>query len=193
MKWLRKILFAAVVSVIDIARSALSAVLLIVFIVAVANYVPLLNTHSDQDNCAFGPVSNDQYRAYLAEAKNRQRTKWPSFNSDSQDIQRQLNFRLSDMTGDEPSLYARLAIMHAILRALGAEYLNTNSDRDADPYEADEQRRQYIRFNYQVDINRLFFSAVPQAGLDLSQSRYTHRYYEGLWEAKFHCACSRVP
>ena len=41
----------------------------IILAAIVANYVPLLNTHAEQDACAFGPVSNADYRAYLARAK----------------------------------------------------------------------------------------------------------------------------
>jgi hypothetical protein len=114
-----------------------------------------------QDNCTFGPVSNGQYRAYLSEVQSRQRTKWPAFSRDGQEIGRQLNFRLSDMLGDENSLYVRIAVLHAIVRAIGAEYLNTNGRRDANPYRI-APRRDPVTFNYQVDINRLVFQPYPR-------------------------------
>jgi hypothetical protein len=36
-----------------------------------AHVAPLLATHSEQDNCSFGAISNERYRALLAEAKRK--------------------------------------------------------------------------------------------------------------------------
>jgi hypothetical protein len=67
------------------------------------------------------------------------------------------------MLGDEKSVYIRIAIMHAILRAAGAHYLNTNGQRDIDSYEAAVNRRHPIAFNYQLDINRFaWFQLYPR-------------------------------
>jgi hypothetical protein len=135
---------------------------LLAIIIVAANYAPLLRSHAEQDNCSFGPVSNAQYRSYLSEAKDRQRTKWPSFSNDDKDIERQLNFRLSDMLGEEKSIYVRIAMMHAILRAIGAEYLNSDGYR-LDVHKDSFERGQTIRSNYQVDINRLVrFQLYPR-------------------------------
>jgi hypothetical protein len=128
-----------------------------------ANYAPLLYLHSDQDDCAFGPISNEQYRAYLKEAKNRQWTRWPAFSRDDQKIGRELRSRLSDMLAQGGTVYERIAIMHAILRAIGAEYLNANGRTEADPFEGARKRRQLVEFHYQVDINRLgLFQPYPR-------------------------------
>jgi hypothetical protein len=144
-------------------RRVLVVVGIIALLAITANYASLLNSHAEQDDCAFGPVSNQQYRGYLLEAKNRQRTKWPAFDSENREMDRQLNFRLSDMLGAEKSIYIRIAIMHAILRALGAEYLNTNGRRDVDSYEAAVKHRQPVVFNYQLDINRfVWFQLYPR-------------------------------
>jgi len=132
-------------------------------IIIVANYLPLLSMHPDQDNCVFGPVSNEQYRAYLLEAQNRRQTRWPALSRNDQEIGRQLSSRLSDMLGEETTLYARVAITHAILRAIGAEYLNTNGRKESDPYDGASSRRRSVEFHYQVDINRLvFFHPYPR-------------------------------
>ena len=39
--------------------------------------VLLLDIHSEQDECAFGPVSNQRYRELLAGAEKYQRQNWP--------------------------------------------------------------------------------------------------------------------
>lgn len=109
---------------------------LIAAVFGAANYAPLLKTYPEQDACAFGPVSNEQYRSYLSEVKVRQRTTWPAFTASAQEIERQLNYRLSDVIGSETNTYARIAAMHAILRALGAQFLNANGRRDEEPFNA---------------------------------------------------------
>jgi hypothetical protein len=144
-------------------RRSLAVFGILAAIIIGANYAPLLFMHSDQDNCTFGPVSNARYRAYLEEAKNRQRTRWPGFSRDDQKIGRELRSRLSDMLAEEGTVYERIAIMHAILRAIGAEYLNANGRTEADPFEGARKRRQLVEFNYQVDINRLgLFQPYPR-------------------------------
>jgi hypothetical protein len=67
------------------------------------------------------------------------------------------------MTGAGGTVYERIAIMHAILRAIGAEYLNTNGRQEVDPFEGARIRREDVEFNYRVDINRLvLFQPYPR-------------------------------
>ena len=142
---------------------SLAAVAVLPAIIVGANYAPLLYSFADQDNCTFGPISNEQYRAYLKEAKNRQWTKWSAFSRDDQKIGRELRSRLSDMLAQGGTVYERIAIMHAILRAIGAEYLNANGRAEPDPFEGARKRRQLVEFHYQVDINRLgLFQPYPR-------------------------------
>ena len=139
-------------------RPALRAAIAVGFLIVVGvalNYAPLLSMHSEQDECSFGPISNEQYRSYLLETRNRQRTRWSAFSRDDQLIGRELRSRLSDMLVGEGTVYERIAIIHAILRAIGAEYLNANGRAEPDPFEGARKRRQDVRFNYRVDINRL--------------------------------------
>ena len=144
-------------------RGVPGAIAIVVAIIIVANYAPLLSRHADQDKCTFGPVSNEQYRAYLRKAKNQQRPKWSIFSNDGREIGAQLNSQLAAMLTPEATLYERVAIIHAILRAIGAEYLNTNGRKDSDPFAFAHNRRVDVEFNYQVDINRLvFFQPWPR-------------------------------
>jgi hypothetical protein len=149
-------------SIFQTVRNWLIAFGILGAILIVANYAPLAITHSDQDSCSFGPVTNGQYRAYLAEVKHRQQTEWPRFTNDGEEIARQLNVRFNDMIGTNSSPYAKLAIMHAVLRAIGAEYLNTTPRQEIDAYGA-TVRQENARFNYEVDINRLVvFQPYPR-------------------------------
>jgi hypothetical protein len=115
-------------------RRSLAVVAILAAIIIGANYAPMLYSYSDQNNCAFGPVSNARYRAYLEEAKNRQWTRWSAFSRDDQQIGRELRSRLADMLAEGGTVYERIAVMHAILRAIGAEYLNTNGRTEVDPF-----------------------------------------------------------
>lgn len=141
--------------VIEMFRGVLGAITIAVVTIIVANYAPLLNRHADQDKCTFGPVSNEQYRAYLRQAQSQPRPKLPAFSNDGREIGRYLNSQLSAMLTPEATIYERIAIMHAVLRAIGAEYLNTNGSSDRDPFQSAHSRRHDVEFNYQVDINRL--------------------------------------
>jgi hypothetical protein len=136
----------------------------VVVALVVANYAPLLNTHVDQDNCVFGPVSNEQYRRYLARADARLTF---SFYSDRRSLSLKLNDLFDDLSGTEASIYSRLAIMHATLRAFGAEYRNTNrNDISAgakDPYVRAITSSPVVSFNYALDVNRMWmFSPWPR-------------------------------
>ena len=172
MKWFGTLLALGVIAAFayryrrtllrPVLRTAVAVGLLVV-VATVLNYAPLLSMHSEQDECSFGPVSNERYRSYLLEAKNRQLTRWSAFSRDDQQIGRELRSRLSDMAGAGATVYERIAIMHAILRAIGAEYLNTNGRTESDPFESARTRRQDVQNNYRVDINRLvFFQPYPR-------------------------------
>jgi hypothetical protein len=95
---------------------------LIVIVAAfMANYAPLLNGHAEQDNCIFGPVSNDDYRTYLGRAKALLPFPTPSLLLDDKAFALKLDDLFDNLSRGETSVYSRLAIMHATLRAVGAE------------------------------------------------------------------------
>jgi hypothetical protein len=112
---------------------------LVVIVAAVmANYAPLAYRHTEQDNCTFGPVSNADYRAYLTRAKALLPFPIPSLLLDDKAFALKLDDLFDNLSHGETNVYSRLAIMHATLRAVGAEYRNTNgNDLDrgtSDPY-----------------------------------------------------------
>lgn len=128
---------------------------------AAANYLPLFLSTTDQESCTFGSVSNSQYRAYFLEAKNRHHNEWPPLDGGATEVGKQLDFRVSDMVRNK-NIYERIAITHAVLRAVGAQYLNTNGRTDLDPYVGAESRRQDVEFNYVVDVNHFRLQPYPR-------------------------------
>jgi hypothetical protein len=94
-----------------------------------ANFAPLLSTHPEQDDCSFGPVSNVDYRAYLARAKAGSRIAAPAlFYLDDRAIAIKLNDLFENLSRGKTDIYSRIAIMHATMRSVGAEYRNTNGN-----------------------------------------------------------------
>jgi hypothetical protein len=96
----------------------------------------------DQDNCAFGSVSKDEYRRLLGEAKGQKWTVWPGLSDglfwptdrgpleqpDGQAFESRLgqHFRhsIEQLTFDHGSADAQLAAAHAIMRSIRAEYVS---------------------------------------------------------------------
>jgi hypothetical protein len=134
----------------------------------VANYVPLLNAHTEQDNCVFGPVSNAEYLAYLAQAKQQSPIANPAFfHLDDRAVGLKLNDLFETLSRDKLDIYSRIAIMHATMRSVGAVYRNTNgTDIDegrSDPFLKAINQSGHISFQYLLDVNRLWvFSPWPR-------------------------------
>jgi hypothetical protein len=134
----------------------------------VANYAPLLNTHTEQDDCSFGPVSNVDYRGYLARAKAQSGVAAPSiFYIDDRAVAMKLNDLFENLSRGKTDVYSRIAIMHATLRSVGAEYRNTNGNHidegRSDPFVKAENGTVPISFQYLLDANRLWvFSPWPR-------------------------------
>jgi hypothetical protein len=143
------------------SRRLWTGILLIVAAVAVSNYVPLLNQHAEQDSCVFGPVSNAEYRTHLARAKSELPLPTPSLFLNDHAFALRLRGLFEKLSHDETSVYSRVAIMHATLRAIGAEYRNTNGNRSSayaveDPYALATTASPTVAFNYALDVNRLW-------------------------------------
>jgi hypothetical protein len=133
----------------------------------IANFLaPFFDAHSEQDNCTFGPISNADYSAYVASAKAHLVVR-PSFYLDERGFAAKLNDLFERLSREEDSIYARLAIMHAILRAAGAEYRNTNGNHPdrgrSDPFLLATTGAPTVSFNYLLDVNRIWiFSPWPR-------------------------------
>ena len=134
----------------------------IVLAAILANYVPLLNMHAEQDACVFGPVSNADYRAYLARAREHRAIATPAiYYMDDRTVALKLNDLFETLSRDKSDVYSRIAIMHAALRSVGAEYRNTNGNEidegRSDPFRV--SRTVPISFQYLLDVNRVWVFA----------------------------------
>jgi hypothetical protein len=114
----------------------------------------LLDMHSDQDECAFGPVSNQRYRELLAEAEKYQRQNWPFVIWSGDTLQQLLNAQFQTMTNETRSPYEKIAAMHAILRGIGADFLYVQPSTDR-PFAYVSERGGWVSFGYQINVNRL--------------------------------------
>lgn len=118
-----------------IARLLPRALLSLILITYLLNIGwPYIYRESVQDSCSFGPVSNEQYRAYLADVKQRAKDYWPPMPDGSHPwpvddlMHTSLAYRLSDATRDMDNFYQRLAMSHAVLRAAGMRLREPQGD-----------------------------------------------------------------
>lgn len=126
------------------------------FIAAAAlalHVVLLLDGHPEQDQCAFGPVSNARYRELLAEVEKYQRHNWPLMVWSDDTLQRLLTTQFAAMTSEASTVYEKIATMHAILRGIGADFLYMSPSND--PFAQVAERGGWVGFGYQIDVNRL--------------------------------------
>jgi hypothetical protein len=115
--------------------------------------VLLLDMHPEQDQCAFGPVSNARYRELLAEAEKYQWQNWPWVIWSDDTLQRLLTTQFAAMTCEASTTYEKIATMHAILRGIGADFLYTEPSND--PFAQVAERGSWIFFGYQLNVDRL--------------------------------------
>jgi hypothetical protein len=131
-------------------------VLLGIGILIAAHLLPLVIRHADQDKCTFGPVTNARYRQLLDEARQQFGAEWVPLTWDSRKTITQLVVWFDDLTRNSTSVYERLAAMHAMMRALGAEYRRTGHDAEH-PYDAVAKGGGVVSFDYHLDVNRVGF------------------------------------
>jgi len=128
----------------DILKVAVAIICVLVLL----HVLPLLRSHAEQDDCAFGPVSNARYRELLAEAKRRQKERWPPLLWDNEISTSRLTERFNELSQGMTSADERLAAMHAVIRALGGEFRSITDTRSWS---------QAVSYEYRLDVNRLGF------------------------------------
>jgi hypothetical protein len=148
-------------------------ILLAILAIPTAVYLaPLLETHSEQDECSFSPVGNREYRGLLWRA-------WPlyiralvSYSWDDKANERLLSNLFNSLTSDTESIYRRIAGAHALMRSLGAEYRGAPAGTaygDADPFSR-AALGGFVHIQYALDVNRLgLISPYPRnAGITVT-------------------------
>ena len=74
----------------------------------------------EQDKCAVGEVSIQNFSALLAEARRRSISVWPRLAGTELDVAENLRLRIRDLNTGRDSLSARIAGVHAVMRSSGA-------------------------------------------------------------------------
>ena len=140
---------------------------------------PWISFYSEGDKCTFGYVSNQEYRKYLAQAKQLSKSKWKnpsSWNGKAGSIE--ITKRIDEMTKDESSFYKTIAKTHAVVRAMGGQYFSGSwayttggpkkdpeywHKRNArNPPVPIEQRRTIVFYSYGFDpLSRRFYLTRP--------------------------------
>jgi hypothetical protein len=125
-----------------------------------AHFVPLLFTHAEQDACSFGTVSNEEYRALLGKAR-ASLGRWRPFQTWSgEGVSLQLSRKYQELLPDAPSSAMKIAVAHALLRSLGADFRYFTGGKAPAP---DAKLRSASIYYYLLDVNRLFyFSLFPR-------------------------------
>ena len=149
--------------------------LAIVLGLAAAYGAPLLLTYitnGEQDDCTFGPVSNEQYRDYLRRAKELSSKTPGSFSWNDKEAGARFDALFERLIDGKPSVYERVAASHALLRSFGAQYRNTN-DMRPDPYATVAAKGGFVGFRYFLDVNRLGLFHPLLLQLFMRQARIT--------------------
>jgi len=111
--------------------------------------------HPEQDECAFGPVTNAEYRAMLSKARSLQRWKW--FGSTPAD---ELLKQFLEVSENRSSPYVKISAMHAVFRAIGADFRNNGRTSD-DRFNRVSKEGGTIHYNYALAVPRIGLLALP--------------------------------
>lgn len=121
---------------------------------------PHFNTYPEQDECSFGPVSNERYRELLALARQHQASgRWSRLRGDGPAMNENLQGRLDDIMDGMDSIHERIAATHAVMRTLGAYYRTTVPDFE-DAFESARRRSRLVEFGsvsfyYRLNVHRI--------------------------------------
>jgi hypothetical protein len=110
--------------------------------------------HPEQDACQFGPVTNTEYGAMLSKAQSIQRWTWLPQKSAERVLLQQF-LKVSD---NSPSPYVKIAAMHAVFRALGADFRNITGGFG---YASVAQRGGIVGFSYALPVPRIGVMSLP--------------------------------
>ena len=105
--------------------------------------------HPEQDACTFGPVTNADYREMLSKARSAQRWTWLGTKPEDQ-----LEKQLLEVSGNDPSPYVKIAAMHAVLRALGADFRSNGRFSDG-MFDRVSTKGGVIQYSYALSVPRI--------------------------------------
>lgn len=195
-------------------RVALPVIALLI-VAAVAAYVWPTAFAGRQDECAFGPVSNVQYRQALEQAQRFQRSEWGTLpldrdvgSADGHEVRDELVKRIKIIESALPhTVYGRIAAAHAVIRSVGGVYLTTMAENRDVPAPFEEARSMTI-IGYRLDMNRFgYFRPIrrwisiavgfPVAdryeNLSISVHIPSFLYFHEYERSRYHEVCPAVP
>jgi hypothetical protein len=111
----------------------------------------LLFAHPEQDECTFGPVTNAEYRGMLSKARSLRRGRSLSSNPPYE-----LSEHFLEVSQNSSSPYVKIAAMHAVLRALGANFRNST-----DLFNRASKTGGTISYHYSLAVPRIGVAALP--------------------------------
>ena len=116
-------------------------------------YWPFLNPHWDQDRCAFGTVSNEQYRDMFAALRPKARAVIEEIqvsgnrpSPKNRNVSLALGGYVGEALKDKFTPDEKVAAMHAAVRALGAWHIGSENTANFTG----------IRYTYGVHVRRIF-------------------------------------
>lgn len=120
-------------------------------------FVPLFAPRPGQDICAFREVDNPQYLTFLRESKKRLGSDSQYIGWDGRKFSARLNRTFNELSKKVSTIDGRIAVMHAVLRSLGADYQDTIPPvEQGDPYARSlNEGLLTVGFSYLLDVNRL--------------------------------------
>jgi hypothetical protein len=115
----------------------------------------LLIAHPEQDECAFGPVTNAEYRAMLSKALSLRKGRSLSSNPPYE-----LSEQFLEVSQNSSSPYVKIAAMHAVLRALDANFRNISLPVNA-VFDRASKTGGTISYHYSLAVPRIGVPALP--------------------------------
>jgi hypothetical protein len=92
-----------------------------------ASFIDIVGT----ERCSFGSVSDVEYQKILSRVSAERWTVWPGLSkgvflpSDNSDVGDQLLSHIKELAGSNPTTNRQLASAHAVMRSIGADYVQT--------------------------------------------------------------------
>jgi len=108
-----------------LGRLAPAIRVLIVAALLVAGFIGLnrayfVDLHSEQDQCQFGDITNEEYRVLRTRASQLSSAKWSRLGGSEDEVSNGLVQRINELAGGSPGIYRQLAAMHAMMRQQNA-------------------------------------------------------------------------
>jgi hypothetical protein len=135
--------------------------------------------HPEQDECTFGPVTNAEYRAMLSKARSLQRWRWLGSKPEAVLLKQFL-----EVSENSSSPYVKISAMHAVFRAIGADFRNNGLSGD-DIFARVSKKGGTISYSYALPVPRIGVLALPGNAWFIGSLKGPPHSIEGLSRVKY--------